>query len=340
MDPQAYKQTTIKALAYLGEHIANIPESIVSQAGHANSWFTPGFISLAAANWSSALSPDGIESWLKDKEIHAGNKLTGIIMAGNIPFVGLHDLLSALASGHKVLAKLSSQDEILLKYAIGLLKQSGFVEDDRIQVAEKLNGVDFLVATGSNNSARYFEYYFRNIPSLIRKSRTSAAVLSGGETDEELYALADDIYTYFGLGCRNVTHLLLPRDISLERLYKAYDKYMDHVHHHKYYNNYMYHKSILLMNLSKHYDNGFMLFQEKEGLHAPIATLNYHYYDSIEEVQKYLDVHNEQLQCIVSNIGNIKGAIPLGTTQQPGLSDYADHVNTLDFLSSTAKPGL
>lgn len=340
MDPQAYKQNTIKALAYLGEHIVNIPGSTILQAGHANSWFTPEFISLAAASWSKALTSDQIALWLGDREMHASDKLAGIIMAGNIPFVGLHDLLSVLASGHKALVKLSSQDEVLMKYALGLLKQSGLVGDDRILVTEKLNGADFLIATGSNNSARYFEYYFRDIPSLIRKSRTSVAVLSGEETDEELYALADDIYSYFGLGCRNVTHLLLPRHMNLERLYKAYDKYMDHVHHHKYYNNYMYHKSILLMNLTKHYDNGFMLFQEKEDLHAPIATLNYHYYSSLDEVHSYLESHREQLQCIVSNIKGIKGIIPLGTTQQPGLTDYADHVNTLDFLSAAARPAL
>lgn len=337
MDSQAYKQNVIKALTYLGQHIAGIPGHIVSQAGHANSWFTPESIAIAAASWSQALDPKAIETWLHRRETTPDDKLAGIIMAGNIPFVGLHDLLSALASGHKVLAKLSSQDEVLMKYAISLLKESGFVVEDRLQITERLNGVNFLIATGSNNSARYFEYYFRGIPSLIRKSRTSVAVLSGKETDEELYALADDIYTYFGLGCRNVTHLLLPRDMNLERLYKAYDKYMDIVHHHKYYNNYMYHKSILLMNLTKHYDNGFMLFQEKEELHAPIATLNYHYYDAPEEVNQYLDKHREQLQCIVSNIPEVKDAIALGTTQQPGLEDYADHVNTLDFLSGTVK---
>ena len=148
-----------------------------------------------------------------------------------------------------------------------------------------------------------------------------------------LKLLADDIYSYFGLGCRNVSHLILPRGFELRPLYEAYDVYMDHVNHHKYYNNYMYHKSILLMNLDKHYDNGFMLFQEKQEPHAPIATLNYHYYDHIDEVHSYLEQHKEQWQCVASDIPELSQAVALGQTQKPGLTDYADNINLLDFLS-------
>lgn len=254
-------------------------------------------------------------------------------MAGNIPFVGLHDLLCAVASGMKVSLKLSSQDEELMKYAIASLQKSIPELKSRISTEGKLNGINFLIATGSNNSARYFEYYFRDVPSLIRKNRTSLAVLNGKETDDTLEKLADDIYSYFGLGCRNVTHLIIPTDIDFHRLYTAYDKYMDIVNHHKYYNNYMYHKSILLMNLDKHYDNGFMLFQEKEELHAPVATLNYHFYKDIAEVKTYLENRKDELQCVVSEIAGIEGAIPFGTSQQPSLNDYADKIDVLAFLN-------
>lgn len=255
-------------------------------------------------------------------------------MAGNIPFVGLHDLLSVLASGHSALVKLSSQDEVLMGHAILILTQALPALTERITVTESLKGIDFLIATGSNNSARYFEHYFSNIPRIIRKNRTSLSVLDGLETDEELIALADDIYTYYGLGCRNITHLLLPRNFELKRLYEAYDKYIDIVNHHKYYNNYMYHKSILLMNLTKHYDNGFMLFQEKDGLHAPIATLNYHFYDEISEAVQYIQQHQEELQCVVSHAKVIDNALPFGQAQMPELWDYADGVNTLEFLKA------
>lgn len=326
--------TRIKeSLNYLGRHIGNLSEELVQSAHQHNNWFTPSFIHLAASNWAEALSEANIEKWLGNKPVTLSDKRAGIIMAGNIPFVGLHDLLCVLVSGHAAVVKLSSQDEVLMKYTITLLKQSDPSLASRIVISEQLKDIDYLIATGSNNSARYFEYYFRHIPSLIRKNRTSVAVLTGDETDEQLTGIADDIYSYFGLGCRNVTHLLLPRGFELKRLYDAYDKYMDHVHHHRYYNNYMYHKSILLMNLTKHYDNGFMLFQEKEEPHAPVATLNYHYYDSPDEAKAYLDRHAELWQCIVSISPMIKGAIMPGMSQKPMLWDYADHVNTLDFLS-------
>ncbi len=328
------KSKIISSLAHLGQHIKLIPEHVIDQANQGNSWFTPEYIQLAADNWSEALQATHIHTWLQNETYHFSGKKVGIIMAGNIPFVGLHDLLCVIAKGHIALVKLSSQDEVLMKYAISILKQDLPELEERIIITEKLNGINYLIATGSNNSARYFEYYFRDVPSLIRKNRTSVAVLSGEETDEELVRLADDIYTYFGLGCRNVTHVLLPENFELRRIYEAYDKYMHHVNHHKYYNNYMYHKSILLMNLSKHYDNGFMLFQEKEGPHAPIATLNYHYYKSQEEIDAYLSQHAELWQCVVSSSPNVKNAIAPGTTQKLMLWDYSDNINTLAFLNS------
>ena len=295
----------IECLAHLGKSLRQIPEDIKAKAQIMNPWFTPNFIDLAAHNWSDALMENKIANWLKDENYQLREATAGIIMAGNIPFV-------------------------LMKFAIDKIIEAMPELSSRIQTEGKLNGIQYLIATGSNNSARYFEYYFRDVPAIIRKNRSSIAVLSGKESSEELELLADDIYTYYGLGCRNVSHLILPEGFALQPLYEAYDKYMDHVHHHKYYNNYMYHKSILLMNLDKHYDNGFMLFQEKQEPHAPIATLNYHYYQNLDEVSTYLNQYQEQWQCVVSNI---KGAIALGQSQKPGLSDYADHINLLEFLN-------
>ncbi len=309
-----------------------IPEYVMDTANVKNNWFTIENIKKAAHSWSLALKKDKVEKWLEHVEPSADNKTVGIIMAGNIPFVGLHDLLSAVASGRNVYCKLSSQDEVLMGHAILNLTQILPELSDKIAITENLKGIDYLIATGSNNSARYFEHYFKNIPCLIRKNRTSVSVLDGTETAEELTALSDDIYQYFGLGCRNITHLLLPRQFELKPLYEAYDKYIDIVNHHKYYNNYMYHKSILLMNLTKHYDNGFMLFQEKTDLHAPISTLNYHLYDDISEAQTYLKERENDIQCVVSHSQNISGALPFGQSQMPELWDYADGVNTLEFL--------
>lgn len=327
------KTNIINSFYQLGQALLDIPQDIKEKAQIMNPWFTQTFIQLSANSWSEALSKEKIEEWLKDETCELREQTLGIIMAGNIPFVGLHDLLAGLAKGLKISAKLSSNDEVLMKYAIQKLIEFSPELENRINTEGKLNGIHYLIATGSNNSARYFEYYFKDVPSVIRKNRTSIAVLSGNENEETLKRLADDIYSYYGLGCRNVSHLILPRGFELRPLYEAYDVYMDHVNHHKYYNNYMYHKSILLMNLDKHYDNGFMLFQEKQEPHAPIATLNYHYYDSIEEVHHYLEQHKEQWQCVASDMPELKQAVGLGQTQKPGLTDYADNINLLDFLS-------
>jgi len=321
------------SLSFLAHSLQHLPETVIHSANIHNQWFTPAFITLSAQNWALALNENAIEQWLLPIEINKTPKKVAIIMAGNLPFVGLHDLLCVLATGNIAMVKLSSQDEILIKYAIEKLIESDATLKNKIEISERLNAAEKLIATGSNNSARYFDYYFRNIPTLIRKNRTSIAILSGHEKEYELQLLANDIYQYFGLGCRNVSHLLLPKNINLETMYKAFDVHMDLVHHHKFYNNYMYHKAILLMNLTKHYDNGFMIFQEKDDLHAPIATLNYHYYDTIEEAKNYINLNQENLQCVASNISEIESSIKLGHTQMPSLWDYADNINTIDFLS-------
>ena len=307
-----------------------MPAEIMYGAQIKNQWFTPANIKFAAESWHKALQMYDIENWLKDNHASSRAKKVGIIMAGNIPMVGLHDLLCVLAAGHHAMVKLSGQDEVLMRWAIENLKKTN--PSFEITITDSLKDIDALIATGSNNSSRYFEYYFKDIPIIIRKNRTSIAVLNGLETEKELFALADDIFTHFGLGCRNVTHLLLPKNFELKPLYEAYDKYIDIVHHNKYYNNYMYHKSILLMNLTKHYDNGFMLFQNKTDLHTPISTLNYHFYNSENEVLDYIAENEADIQCVVSKMPAISHKIDFGNTQLPSLNDYADNVNVLNFL--------
>jgi hypothetical protein len=320
-------------LVELGNLLNNLPAEVISDAQIHNQWFTPDFINLAARNWHKALNAADISQWIKNVPAPKVKQNVGIIMAGNIPFVGLHDLLSVLATGNKAMVKLSGTDEVLMKFVIKSLMTINSDFKDCIEITERLNGVDRVIATGSNNSSRYFEYYFKDKKTLIRKNRTSIAVLTGKESKEQLEALADDIYCFFGLGCRNVTHILMPKSIDLHTFYTALDKYMDHVHHHKFYNNYMYHKSILLMNLTKHYDNGFMIFQEKEELGAPLATLNYHYYEDEADILQFIAKNNDKLQCVVSISPSIKNAVNFGESQQPRLWDYADNVNTLDFLT-------
>ncbi len=328
------KQELISAFEQLGLSFLNLPESIVHQAHINNQWFTSENIYKATKSWNNSLKKDQIEQWLQNEDLKLSEQKVGVIMAGNIPMVGLHDLLCVLASGKIAILKLSSQDEVLMKHVVNQLIEINPKFTERIIISDSLKQIDALIATGSNNSSRYFEYYFKDIPKIIRKSRTSIAVLNGKETDEELLGLSHDIYSYFGLGCRNVTHLLLPKDFELKRLYEAYDAYIDIVNHHKYYNNYMYHKSILLMNLTKHYDNGFMIFQEKEDLFAPISTLNYHFYQTEQDYLNYIEQHAEGIQCVLSKEETIIDKVMFGNAQHPSLQDYADHVNVLDFLKS------
>ncbi len=321
----------VEILLNLSEYLKNIPENILYKANIENPWFTFDFIKLAANNWSEALNKTDVLNWLKEVKYSHSAKNIGIIMAGNIPFVGLHDLLSVLVTGNRAFIKLSSQDEVLMKFILDFLSNT---ELNNFEITEKLNHINALIATGSNSTSNYIEYYFRNIPKILRKNRTSLAILSGNESKVELENLSDDIYQYFGLGCRNVTHLILPRNVDFHLLYTAFDKYMNIIHHHKYYNNYTYHKAILLMNLTKHYDHGFMLFQEKQDLHTPISTLNYHFYDHIEEVENYIKINFNELQCITSNMKLSFNTVGFGETQKPKLYDYSDNVNTLEFLTN------
>ncbi|MBC7425009.1 MAG: acyl-CoA reductase [Bacteroidia bacterium] len=325
MNKEAIKEIFSK----LGTALGRLSEDrdLLDLAEIHNRWFSPEQVIYCLKAWEQALQPDKIERWAETITQPSEFKNVGIIMAGNLPLVGLHDLLCVIASGHKASVKLSSQDEILMKKVISILIELDKNLENKIEYAERLNGIDALISTGSNNSSRYFEYYFRNIPKLIRKNRTSIAVLDGSETNEQLELLADDTYRYYGLGCRNVSHILIPRDFDLGRLIRAFDKYGNYINHNKYHNNYVYHKAILLMNLTKHLDTGFSIWQEKEDLHAPVSTMNYHFYDDPKEVENYISTHKESLQCIVGN-----NYLPFGISQLPELWDYADGIDTIEFL--------
>ncbi|MDA3780729.1 MAG: aldehyde dehydrogenase, partial [Bacteroidales bacterium] len=257
----------------------------------------------------------------------------GVVTAGNIPLVGFHDMLCVLLSGNKFIAKLSSKDNKLMQviryYLISL--NSEFEELIRFE-EQKLSGFDAIIATGSNNSSRYFEYYFGKYPNIIRKNRSSIAVLTGNETIKQIKALADDIFLYFGLGCRNVSKLLLPEDYNFENLFNNIEHYAHIYNHNKYANNYDYNKSIYLMNKTKHLDNGFVLLKEDEGMSSPIAVIYFQYYKKIEDVYNYITLNKENIQCVVSDNNEIEKAIKFGDAQYPELWDYADNVDTMEFL--------
>jgi len=305
----------------------------VERAHQQNKWFTQENTLYAFEQWAELLQERKLTAWLSPYAIkETKEKTVALIMAGNIPLVGFHDLLCVLLTGHRALVKLSGNDEVLLPLLVSYL---GHVDESLkhnvIFTKEKLKDFDAVIATGSNNTARYFEYYFSKKPHIIRKNRNSVAVLIGSETQEELTALGEDIFRYFGLGCRSVSKIYLPKDYDLAIFFKAIYPYHDVIHHHKYANNYDYNKAVYLMSEFKIRDNGFLVLKEDTSLASPIASLFYEVYDSKEVLKSTLQAKHGEIQCIVSR-NFVANEISFGDTQKPTLTDYADGVDTVAFL--------
>ena len=298
-----------------------------------NGWFTNENVFFTLENWSKSLKENNINQWLLNYKINNTNPRTvAIIMAGNIPLVGFHDFLSVLISGHNVLVKQSSNDKHLLPFLAKYLEvvEPGF--KGKINFTEgKLENFDAVIATGSDNTARYFEFYFKNKPSIIRKNRNSVAILTGNETDEQLAALSDDIFTYYGLGCRNVSKFFIPEDYNFDAFFNSVYKWHPIINESKYANNYDYNKAVYLMSEFEMLENGFLMIKEDESYSSPIATLFYEKYKSISELQSKLETEADNIQCVVAN-GFSDTEIEFGQTQKPNLWDYADDVDTIDFL--------
>ena len=331
----------INAFVNLGKFLKEIAsekeESILQKVQAENGWFTQENINFALNSWSEALSKENLQQWVSKYKIQETNpKTIAIIMAGNIPLVGFHDFLSVLVTGNKVLVKLSSNDKTLLPFLAEYLVSIEPEFKKYIEFTEgKLENFDAVIATGSNNTARYFDYYFGKYPNIIRKNRNSIAVLTTNETEEELKNLANDIFRYFGLGCRNVSKLYVPENYDFEPFFKAMYSWKEIIHNHKYINNYDYNKAVYLMDSFPLLDNEFMLLKEDAGFSSPISVVFYEKYSDLEKLKKELENQTENIQCIVSTAG-LPNEISFGKAQSPALWDYADGVDTVDFLLKIA----
>ncbi len=329
----------IAAFSKLGDTFKLVKEDLpaLNQAFIRNQWFTIQMQLHAIHAWGKLLNNENLTNWLAPYQLSVQTepKMVAIIMAGNIPLVGFHDFLCVLVSGNKALVKLSSDDTELMKWVVESLIAIEPKFNDLIAFVEErqLKNYDAVIATGSNNTNRYFEYYFKAKPNLLRRSRNSLAVITGDETESELDALADDVFFYFGLGCRNVSKLLLPRGYNLEPFFLALERYKDIINHNKYANNYTYHKAIFLMNLTPHLDNGFLILKQDDGLASPLSVLLFSFYDNDEEVKTYLEVNKEIIQC---GVGKADYLLDFGKSQQPELWDYADGIDTIKFLKNLA----
>ncbi|WP_430927656.1 acyl-CoA reductase [Polaribacter marinivivus] len=299
-----------------------------------NSWFTKDNILNSLESWSKSLNYNNLKNFTNSVNLNKINRKTvAIVMAGNIPLVGFHDFLSVLISGHSVLVKQSSSDKHLLPFLAKYLEYTEESFKEKITFTEdKLSNFDAVIATGSNNTARYFEYYFKGKPNIIRKNRNSVAVITGKETIEDFEKLSDDIFQYFGLGCRSVSKLYVPKDYDFELFFNGMYNKKEIINNAKYANNYDYNKAVYLMSEFDLLENGFLMIKEDESYSSPIATIFYEYFDNEIDLKIKLHEDREKIQCVVAK-GFLENEIAFGQTQHPKLTDYADGVNTLEFLS-------
>jgi hypothetical protein len=309
-------------------------KSLALKAASENPWFTEDNIRMAVSSLHLMLSRQALQDWTSSYDLNTNGNASrvAVVMAGNIPLVGFHDFLCVLISGNSILIKSSSKDNVLIRFVVDLLISIEPRFRDKIEFAERLKGFDAIIATGSDNTSRYFEYYFGKYPNIIRRNRTSVAVLNGNEDSEALKDLGKDIFSYFGLGCRNVSKLFIPSAFPLERIFTSWQSYHDVIHHHRYCNNYDYQKSILLVGQIPFLDGGYVMLQETDKLVSPISVIYFEYYTSTDDLKSKLAANSEKIQCIVDNSGEHSN-IKFGRAQYPGPGDYADQIDTLKFLS-------
>lgn len=334
------KQEQLDALASLGQYMRHPDEALMKLIASShiyNAWFTPENTLKAVVSFGEMLNKGDLDKWLdnyhvSDSRNQSQERKIGLILAGNIPLVGFHDVICVLAAGHIAQIKLSSQDHKLIPFLLNKLAVIEPAFGHRFTFVERLEAYDAVIATGSNNTSRYFQYYFSKVPHIIRKNRNSVAVLTGHETSEQLKALGCDIFDYFGLGCRNVSKLYVPRGYNFDLFFQSVEQFKEVIHHHKYHNNYDYNKSILLVNRQEHLDNGFLLVKPDERLASSLAVLHYEEYESLDAVKAKLEELSGEVQCIVSDTDFKISSFTFGDAQHPKLWDYADNVDTMNFL--------
>jgi hypothetical protein len=332
----------VAVLIALGKHLQRMDDdylrAVMHRTHYHNDWFTIENQEQAIrAIADQMLDAKQLQQWLQHYHIddHIASKAVALVPAGNIPLVSFHDVLCIFAAGHRAIIKLSDKEPYLLPYLLQWLQRFDPRSAAYFQIVEKLQNYDAVIATGSNNSARYFEAYFGKVPHIIRRNRNGVALIEGQETPQQLQALGHDVFSYFGLGCRNVSKLYVPRTYDFQPLLEALYDFRSIILHNRYKNNFDYNYALYILNRIPHHANGCILLMEDASLQSRIAVLHYAYYDTIEQVVADIAARESEIQCVVaSDNQHIRNAIPFGTAQQPTLSDYADGVDTMQFLLS------
>ena len=303
----------------------------IEEVKYQNSFFDSENILNCFDYWAQHLNEENLKK-LQPKDKIENSKNILIIMAGNIPLVGFHDFLCVFICGLKAIIKKSSKDSVLYNLIFKLLLSWDPKFENCFTIVERVNlEIDAVIATGNNTSKHFFEKYFKKYPKIIRKNRNSVAILNGNESQEDLKKLMKDIFLYYGLGCRSISKIFIPKDYNLDNIFKASIDWKKILNNHSYNNNYTYNKSVFLLNNEKFYDNGLVILKESKKFTSPISVLYYEKYNSLDNLKKYLENNRDQLQCIVSN-DLVKNSTKFGMTQSPSLQEFADNVNTVDFL--------
>ncbi len=328
-------------LAELGTRLTDfnnqIVEMAITKAHHENQWFVPENSKKAINAISSEfLQRDKLARWINEYDVSkVKSKSIGLVLAGNIPMVGFHDLLCTFISGHNAVIKTSSKDDALVKLVLDIMNDIDSEVSQIITTTDRLSNYDAVIATGSNNTAQHFEYYFRKYPKVIRKNRVSVAVLGSEDDNDVLERLGSDVFDYFGLGCRNISKIFVPEDFNLDDLFEAFYPFKDIINHNKYNNNFTYNEAIWLMGQDAFLTNGFIILKEEKSIFSRIASLYYERYNNLSQIKDSITEQKENIQCVSSNLEldaeNIN-TVSIGGSQCPSLSDYADHVDTMNFL--------
>jgi hypothetical protein len=332
-------ESRINAFVQLGEKIEQLTDSEkqywAQQARATNTWFTEDSITLALQRIVHYLKKESLQQWLSSYSIPEFiPRKIGVVMAGNIPAAGFHDMLCVLLSGHILHARLHAQDSFLLKEIARILVETEPEFASKIVFAERMNDVEAIIATVADNTVSYFQQYFSKIPQVIRQSRTACAIVTGEETTCDLTALGSDIFHYFGLGSRSVSKVYVPIDYSFTPFFESIESFQPIIHHNKYCNNYEFHKSIYLVNKVPHLDNGFLLLSQQESLVSPVSVLHYEFYTDLDTVEQKIKIHASKTQCVFAKDGWFAGSIPFGSSQTPDIRDYAAHIDTMQFLTN------
>jgi hypothetical protein len=326
-------------LAGKDKNISGRLSDIINQQHTRNEWFTPENVRMSLNAIAENLTFENLTKWTSSypglTEMRKPFRI-GVIMAGNIPLVGFHDYLSVLISGNDLIAKTSSKDKELILFINDILCTINPEFREKVKFTEStLTGFDAIIATGSDNSSRYFEYYFGKYPNIIRKSRNSIAIIDGNESEGELNSLGKDIFSYFGLGCRNVSKIFVPEGYDFSLMTNSWEDFSGVINNIKYASNYDFNKAVYLVNKEDFIDTGYLLLKENYGLSSPVAVVYYEYYNSPENVLRITESLKEKIQCIIG-----RNTVPFGKAHSPDLWNYADEIDTLEFLLKKNSPGI